>query len=432
MPKQCNQSHPKASDPNYVCNPETGRWVKVDGPKAKQLGLARPASSAAKKPVVKKSSPKAAAKKPVVKKSSPKAAVKQKTCPPDKILNPASGRCVLRTSAIGKKLLAGKKLSPRPVSAANPKAVSAAKAKPKVVKPGALPEIYKKNDKIKNKKFPQIRALHEDVMKQHGLDFYKDLPIGSGTYAFIYDLGNNRILRLETSSGAPNPVKMALRVDQYMIKHPRPDLFPTTYSSKIHFVEGNVFRSGWTLASVMDKVDIDDWANWNKYFSSPEELIQVIKTQTKNYLDYGLIHLDPSSNNIVLTKKGEILFLDNSDGCLHKQLKRCPFGSPGTPGYKAPGWIDLGDASGTGHRKGDDRKLYEAMLLKEFNLTLKDLVVDQKNDMTNALAKNFIHGMGATAYFAITGLRPFPVIDFTKVQSTLRSMLHPDYKQRTL
>ncbi len=32
----------------------------------------------------------------------------EKECPPDKILNPATKRCVLKTSAIGKKILASK------------------------------------------------------------------------------------------------------------------------------------------------------------------------------------------------------------------------------------------------------------------------------------------------------------------------------------
>ena len=29
--KNCNQRNPKAEDPEYVCNPDTGRWVKRSG-----------------------------------------------------------------------------------------------------------------------------------------------------------------------------------------------------------------------------------------------------------------------------------------------------------------------------------------------------------------------------------------------------------------
>lgn len=520
MPKQCNQSHPKASDPKYVCNTVTGRWIKADGPTAKQLGLSKTLVAKPKLNPVAKPTP--------------------NVCPPDKILNPATGRCVSRTGAIGKKILASTdlrrflSLTPRqqkdytwaaleqnmstsnsyffaikpenekkiyksvlswtdagydvinimvrendhPIEAllnletllyagfsidqiidhslflwprdqveklvfrksvilpamlarhaAQGPTKSKPKPKPKVVKPGALPAIYKKNDYIKNKKRPAIRALHEKIMKQYGLDFYKDLPIGSGSFAFIYDIGNNKILRLETSSGSPNPAKMALRVDQYMIKHPSPGLFPQIHLSEIHFADrAGYYPGGWTMSTVMDKVDIDDWRNWNKYFSSPDQLITAIKSQTKRYLDYGLIHLDPSPNNVVLTKQGEILFLDNSDGCLSKQLKRCPFTPLGTPGYVASGWQNFGAVA----RKKDDRKVFEDMLDHLFGLSPKDILIDDKNDRNNAMVKNLIHGMGAIAYYAITGLNPWPAIDFSKVHPGLRSMLHPDYKQRTL
>ena len=124
----------------------------------------------------------------------------------------------------------------------------------------------------------------------------------------------------------------------------------------------------------------------------------------------------------------EILFLDNSDGCLSKQLKRCPFAPLGTPGYAASGWPTFGAIT----RRGDDRKKFEAMLSHEFGLSPKDILVDDRNDRNNAMEKNLIHGMGAIAYMAITGLNPWPLIDFTKVQPTLRSMLHPDYKSRSL
>jgi hypothetical protein len=35
--KPCNQSSPKASDPEYVCNPDSGRWVKRSSPTGKKV-----------------------------------------------------------------------------------------------------------------------------------------------------------------------------------------------------------------------------------------------------------------------------------------------------------------------------------------------------------------------------------------------------------
>ena len=40
--KTCNKSSPKASNPDYVCNPKTGRWIKASGVTAKKLGVKKP------------------------------------------------------------------------------------------------------------------------------------------------------------------------------------------------------------------------------------------------------------------------------------------------------------------------------------------------------------------------------------------------------
>jgi GNAT superfamily N-acetyltransferase len=37
--KPCNKSSPKASNPDYICNPKTGRWIKATGSTAKKTGL---------------------------------------------------------------------------------------------------------------------------------------------------------------------------------------------------------------------------------------------------------------------------------------------------------------------------------------------------------------------------------------------------------
>ena len=37
MPKQCDSQNPKAQDPNFICNPATGRWVSKTGPTGKKL-----------------------------------------------------------------------------------------------------------------------------------------------------------------------------------------------------------------------------------------------------------------------------------------------------------------------------------------------------------------------------------------------------------
>lgn len=37
--KQCPPNSPKAQDPDYICNPQTGRWIKKDGACARKLKI---------------------------------------------------------------------------------------------------------------------------------------------------------------------------------------------------------------------------------------------------------------------------------------------------------------------------------------------------------------------------------------------------------
>ena len=146
----------KENDPNYVYNPKSKRWIKKDGALAKKLGLSGSGASKplapkpqAKAPSVQKpkAKPKAKAvtKPPPVPK--PKAKPTTATCPPDKILNPASGRCVSRTGAIGKKLLG---------TTAKPK--TTASAKPKTTASGSvLSDFYAKKDQAL-KKYPSNKT----------------------------------------------------------------------------------------------------------------------------------------------------------------------------------------------------------------------------------------------------------------------------------
>ncbi len=98
--------------PNKVLNPATGRCVLKTGAIGKKILAAQAApqkqpaakKAAHQKQPAKKASPQ---KQPAAKKAAPQkpAAQKQIICPPDKILNPATGRCVKKTGTIGKKLL---------------------------------------------------------------------------------------------------------------------------------------------------------------------------------------------------------------------------------------------------------------------------------------------------------------------------------------
>lgn len=89
-----NKCKDKKCPSDKICNPVSGRCVKKTGKLGKiALALKKKGRSRSKS----KSRSKA--------RSKVRSKVRSKACPPDKILNPKTGRCVKRTGSIGRKLL---------------------------------------------------------------------------------------------------------------------------------------------------------------------------------------------------------------------------------------------------------------------------------------------------------------------------------------
>lgn len=55
--KPCNNTKPQAQDPDYICNPKTGRWVKRSGKVGQSLAATKPAPKPAPKPASKPTVP---------------------------------------------------------------------------------------------------------------------------------------------------------------------------------------------------------------------------------------------------------------------------------------------------------------------------------------------------------------------------------------
>jgi hypothetical protein len=93
----------KECPPDKILNPKTKRCVKKTGSIGKQLLLKALPKAPSKENLTKKK----------VAKTVPKQVKKIKTCPPDKVLNPESKRCVKKTGALGKKLVAALIVPPK-------------------------------------------------------------------------------------------------------------------------------------------------------------------------------------------------------------------------------------------------------------------------------------------------------------------------------
>ncbi len=90
--KDCKSTGKNAGNSDYICNPETGIWVKKDGPTGKKiLGSGQlPGKQPGKSPV-----------KPVIGKKECKSTAKNAT-DPAYICNPQSGVCVKKDGPTGK------------------------------------------------------------------------------------------------------------------------------------------------------------------------------------------------------------------------------------------------------------------------------------------------------------------------------------------
>ena len=92
----------KTCPPNKVLNPKSGRCVSKTGRIGRKLS-----ESQNNKPVRRRSSSRRSSiqrRRSSRRRSRSRSSV-NKTCPPNKVLNPKSGRCVSKTGIIGKKLL---------------------------------------------------------------------------------------------------------------------------------------------------------------------------------------------------------------------------------------------------------------------------------------------------------------------------------------
>lgn len=98
---------PKPCKPDQIRNPASGRCVSKTGAIGKKL-IAGNKTPVKPKTVVKR----------VVPQVIPKTT---NECPPNKIRNPASGRCVSKSGAIGKRLLAATQITPKPTTILEPK-----------------------------------------------------------------------------------------------------------------------------------------------------------------------------------------------------------------------------------------------------------------------------------------------------------------------
>jgi serine/threonine protein kinase len=178
MDKQCPEGK--------VLNPKTGRCVSATGAIAKKLGLVK---KTLKKKSVSKTLTHSVHKKLVQKlKKTQKKDKDEKECPPGKVLNPTTNRCIKADGAVAKKLglVKTKKSSHKPSSASIPTLIMEDSSKSKKTEPKTVKSSKKKTlkkcppGKILNVKTNRCIKADGAVAKKLGLVKTKKRKINKG------------------------------------------------------------------------------------------------------------------------------------------------------------------------------------------------------------------------------------------------------------
>jgi hypothetical protein len=288
--------------------------------------------------------------------------------------------------------------------------------------------IPKERKKMLNK-HPRLKETYINFMNQYGLEYDITPVFASGGFSDVYDLGNNRLLHIEASTGSKNTGGLNRLKVNTVIKDGNFKIFPKIYNTEIK--TGLITETfGWVIVTEMQKLDIVSWKLWRKYFQTEIKLINAIKAATEKMHLSGIIHTDISHNNVVLTNNGKIMFIDFSNSALDQDTQIEP---EHTPGYVAPEWCFKNP---TFKFTGPEKKTMLSYL-NEWGLTESDIkpikpMLRKKRQYSSYqyLIDNTIYGMGALAYSILTNNDPSKILTHELINPKIITMLHPIPEQR--
>jgi hypothetical protein len=356
------------------------------------------------------------------------------------LIKPAIPKATLKTRKL--RIVRPKNAPPKVPMASKPKTASVKADKSPLIKPVTTQtkKIRHKTTRVTNhlkkerktllNKNPPLKTAYISFLEKHNIKF-GTAPLGSGTFADVYDIGDNKVLRVEASTYMNRYAEARRRINNYLIDNDailssQYKIYPRIYSFDVKTSLTGP-SDGWVMAVIMEKLEMDSWTNWPSYFSTPEKLIEEFKKITKIMHKIGIIHTDISVNNVVLTTSGEIIFIDVDDSCM---LPGCSEAPGRTLGYQGPEWA----LSGSGQISGKYRTAMKETIA-EWGINPDTLPKQEdflRGKYDEAIKKNTIYGMGALLYHIFTGKNPAHKIHLADVHPAIKNMLHPDMRQRSL
>lgn len=208
-----------------------------------------------------------------------------------------------------------------------------------------------------------------------------------------------------------------------------PACMPRLYQKK-EYISGFATKFG-VLVTVVERLDIIDWrTNWQKFFKSDVELIQKLFLKLLIMKLKHVLHRDISYTNVVLTKTGDIKFIDLEDACVvgdQNQTRTFCIFPKQTPGFQAPEFAISGE---------DYSEYNRQEMSRVFGITLPQVANFQQYRGTQGIWKNSIYSMGALCYEIITKQDArrlnFKLIKNPISQKLILRAMHPNPETRDL
>lgn len=168
-------------------------------------------------------------------------------------------------------------------------------------------------------------------------------PWKSGTYSDVYQLKDNKLLRVTSL-----PVEKYPDTDRFAalakdVQKRSGDLMPACFSEELHdlFSKDRSTYYGVLRISVVEQVPTIPLNDWHNHFATPNALLLAVLKAGNELFKRKVVHRDISDGNILLNSDTlKFQFIDNDDACIYPRGKMCNTGDVyygfGTPGYALP------------------------------------------------------------------------------------------------
>jgi len=199
----------------------------------------------------------------------------------------------------------------------------------------------KKINKLRQKEFkknPKLKEIYDAELTKYNNPTF----LGQGSFADVFTLPNNRILRIElgyqhVTAGRTKVETMLTLMKLTALNKLACPITPTIYDSYLIHINSNT----WITTTIMEKLQVLKWKEWKKVFKSEQELASAVFQSIHTLIQFDIYHRDINFGNVVLTLQG-IRFVDIDDVCtdIPKLIYNCD-DVTGTPGFVGPEWNKL-------------------------------------------------------------------------------------------